>query len=95
METTTTTLSTSAAGLQTNQAQIIPYRSEYGGCKSWIDLAEPVSIASTVPVLNDTTYTHLVAEIRRIVGNCYAPSILRTIYAELGKKAMFVTVTTH
>ena len=57
------------------QAQIIPYRSEYGGCKSWIDLAEPISIANAVPVLNDATYTHLVAEIRGIVGNCYASSI--------------------
>jgi len=35
------------------QAQIIPYRSEYGGCKSWIDLAEPISITDAVPVLND------------------------------------------
>lgn len=57
------------------QVQIIPYRSEYGGCKSWIDLAEPISIANAVPVLNDAAYTHLVAEIRGIVGNCYAPSI--------------------
>lgn len=57
------------------QAQIIPYRSEYGGCKSWIDLAEPISIANAVPVLNDAAYTHLVAEIRGIVGNCYVPSI--------------------
>jgi hypothetical protein len=57
------------------QAQIIPYRSEYGGCKSWIDLAEPISIANAAPVLNDAAYTHLVAEIRGIVGNSYASSI--------------------
>lgn len=57
------------------KAQIIPYRSEYGGCKSWIDFAEPISIANAVPVLNDAVYTHLVAEIRGIVGNCYTPSI--------------------
>jgi len=55
------------------QAQIIPYRSEYGGCKSWIDLAEPISIADAVPVLSDATYASLVAQIRAIVGNnCYA-----------------------
>jgi hypothetical protein len=55
------------------QAQIIPYRSEYGGCKSWIDLAEPISIADVVPVLSDATYASLVAQIRGIVGNnCYA-----------------------
>jgi hypothetical protein len=57
-------------------AQIIPYRSEYGGCKSWIDLVEPISLADTVPVLNDAAYTQMVAEIRGIVGpNRYAPSI--------------------
>jgi len=39
------------------QAQIIPYRSEYGGCKSWIDLAEPISITDAVPVLNDALHS--------------------------------------
>lgn len=58
------------------QAQVIPYRSEYGGCKSWIDLAEPIAIEDAVPVLNDAAYTQLVAEIRGIIGKkCYAPSI--------------------
>jgi len=58
------------------QAQIIPYRSEYGGCKSWIDLAEPISIENAVPVLNDAAYTQLVAEIHGIVEkNCYASSV--------------------
>jgi len=49
METASTAVYTSAADLQTSQAQIIPYRSEYGGCKSWIDLAEPISIENAVP----------------------------------------------
>lgn len=58
------------------QAQIIPYHSEYGGCKSWIDLAGFISITDALPVLSDTAYTHLVAEIRGIIGNnSYAPSI--------------------
>lgn len=58
------------------QAQVIPYRSEFGGCKSWIDLAEPIAIDDAVPVLNDAAYSQLVAEIRGIIGNnCYAPSI--------------------
>lgn len=58
------------------QPQIIPYRSEYGGCKSWIDLAESISIVGAVPVLSDTAYTSLVAQIRGIIENsCYAPSI--------------------
>src|SRR4028118_1046913 len=58
------------------QPQIIPYRSEYGGCRSWIDLAEPISIENAVPVLNDAAYTQLVAEIHGIVkNNCYASSV--------------------
>ena len=58
------------------QAQIIPYRSEYGGCKSWIDLAGFISITDALPVLSDAAYTGLVAEIRGIIGNnSYAPLI--------------------
>lgn len=58
------------------QAQVIPYCSEYGGCKSWIDLAESISIVGAVPVLSDAAYTSLVAEIRGIVGNsCYVSSL--------------------
>lgn len=56
------------------QVQMIPYCSEYGGCKSWIELAEPVSLDDTQPVLNNTTYADLVAEIRQIIGNkSYVP----------------------
>lgn len=48
----------------------IPYRSEYGGCRSWIDLAQPISIDGIVPVLNDEEYTKQTNEIRQIViGN--------------------------
>ncbi len=48
------------------QTHLIPYRSEYGGCKSWIDLAEPISIEG-VPVLDDVAYTQVVDKIRRVV----------------------------
>ena len=58
------------------QVQTILYRSEYGGCKSWIDLAEEIAIDDAVPVLSDAEYTQLVAEIRGIIANkCYAPSV--------------------
>lgn len=53
------------------QTQIIAYRSEYGGCKSWIDLAEPISIAGAEPVINDAAYLQLVNEIRGIVGQVH------------------------
>jgi hypothetical protein len=53
------------------QAQLISYRPEYGGCKSWIDLAEPISTENAVPVLDDQKYSQLVNEIRQI---CQQPS---------------------
>lgn len=49
------------------QVQIILYRAAYGGCKSWIDLAEPISLDGMTPVLSDEQYAQQVAEIRAIV----------------------------
>jgi hypothetical protein len=49
------------------QAQIIPYRAEYGGCKSWIDLAEPITLNGMAPVLSDEQYAQQVVEIRAII----------------------------
>lgn len=58
------------------EPQIIPYRPEYGGCKSWIDLAEVISITDAAPVLDDAAYKRLVAEIHGTVGNnCHTPSV--------------------
>ncbi|BAY10535.1 DUF1802 family protein [Calothrix sp. NIES-2098] len=55
--------------------QEIPYRTEYGGCKSWIDLAQPINIQGAEPALSEASYQQLVAEIRDIVGDrLYAPS---------------------
>lgn len=48
------------------RVQLIPYRSDYGGCKSWIELAEPISIEDAVPVIDDTHYSQLVNQIRQI-----------------------------
>ncbi len=50
------------------EAQVTSYRQEYGGCKSWIDLTEPISIEGVQPVLDDEAYTKNVDEICRIVG---------------------------
>lgn len=49
------------------QAQTIPYRSEYGGCRSWIELAEPIRTDESVPVLNETEYANQITEIRRVI----------------------------
>lgn len=58
------------------QEYMIPYRSEYGGCKSWIDLAEPIEIDNLVTVLSDAEYSQTVANIREIIKNSYSvPSL--------------------
>ncbi len=54
---------------QLPQAQEIPYRGEYGGCKSWIDIESPLQLQGSTPVLSDSYYQELVAEIHRVVSN--------------------------
>jgi hypothetical protein len=51
------------------QPQEIPYLSQYGGCKSWIDLNEQISLTGAEPVLSDAAYTQLVETIRGIIGD--------------------------
>lgn len=51
------------------QPQFVPYQPEYGGCKSWIDLIEQVSIADAVPVLSDTDYIKQATAIRAAIAN--------------------------
>lgn len=47
---------------------MIAYQQEYGGCRSWIDLVESISIQDMKPVLNDAEYSKLVQEIIAIVN---------------------------
>lgn len=51
------------------QEHVIPYRAEYGGCKSWIDLAEPISLDGMMPALSDDEYEQQVAAVKSIVEN--------------------------
>lgn len=51
------------------QVSEIPYLPEYGGCKSWIDLSEPISFKGAVPVLSDAEYAQQVAAIQHIVAD--------------------------
>ncbi|MEW6491549.1 MAG: DUF1802 family protein [Cyanobacteriota bacterium] len=60
---------------QLPQPQFIPYRPEYGGCRSWIDLAEPISIEGVVPVLDDTTYREQVGQIRNLLAASGHPDL--------------------
>ncbi|GAB4545093.1 MAG: DUF1802 family protein [Pleurocapsa sp.] len=50
------------------QPQIIPYNNAYGGCKSWLDLVESISLDGLTPVLDDASYQQQVTEIMDIVG---------------------------
>ncbi len=49
--------------------QVIDYRSQYGGCTSWIDLTSAINVDNTQPVFEEDTYHQLSTEIRCIVGN--------------------------
>ncbi len=46
-----------------SQSINIPYDKSYGGCKSWINLVEPISTLDKSPVLDDISYQNLVREI--------------------------------
>jgi hypothetical protein len=39
----------------------LPYSEAYGGCKSWIELEEPVSVAGARPALSDEDFERLVS----------------------------------
>ena len=52
----------------------IPYRQEYGGCKSWIDLEEPISLEGSVPVLDDAEYKQRVKAIQQVVEGAFSHS---------------------
>lgn len=47
----------------------ISYQQEYGGCRSWIDLIEPISIQDIIPVLTDVEYSTQVREIKQIINS--------------------------
>ncbi|MBS13686.1 MAG: hypothetical protein CME19_19055 [Gemmatimonadetes bacterium] len=38
-------------------------RPEYGGCRSWVDLFEPVDVDGMIPVLDDKTFGRLRADV--------------------------------
>jgi hypothetical protein len=47
----------------------IQYISEYGGCRSWIDLASPISLEGSEAVLSDGEYIARSHEIRNLMAN--------------------------
>lgn len=49
------------------QPKIIPYSEKYGGCQSWIDLLDPISLEASVPVLDENNYNRQVEKIRGFI----------------------------
>lgn len=45
----------------------LPYQESYGGCKSWIGLEKPVSIALARPALDDTEFERLVQPVLEVL----------------------------
>jgi hypothetical protein len=52
------------------QPLIIPYNDAYGGCKSWIDLVEPITdtVISAIPAIDDLLYSQMVQKIKNAVS---------------------------
>jgi hypothetical protein len=50
-----------------SQPQIVSYSQEYGGCKSWIELLQSVSLEGSIPVFDEFQYERQVEEFRKIV----------------------------
>lgn len=51
-----------------SRPQILPYRHAYGGCKSWIELAEPIATDNLTPVLEDREYERQVSAIKSAIA---------------------------
>jgi len=47
----------------------LPYRDEYGGCKSWIELSETVSVEGVQPPLSGEEFDKLVAPALEVLRN--------------------------
>jgi len=50
------------------QPAIIPYNEAYKGCKSWLDLVEPISLQNLTPVLSERSYNRQIAAIENLVN---------------------------
>jgi hypothetical protein len=47
----------------------LPYRDEYGGCRSWIELQEPVSVEGARAALSDEEFARSVAPALGVLGS--------------------------
>jgi hypothetical protein len=53
------------------QPQVIPYDNAYAGCKSWIDLIQPISTDQLIPVMENEQYNQKIAQIKEFVITDY------------------------
>ena len=53
-----------------SQPHILPLLKRYGGCRSWVDLAEPLSTTGATPVLSEAAFAERVHEIRERLSAC-------------------------
>lgn len=51
------------------QAQTIPYRSTYGGCKSWIELESSLTATTASPVLSEAEFLRQVEQVQQALGS--------------------------
>ena len=49
--------------------QLVTYHRRYGGCKSWIDLNESISLEAAKPALSENVYSQLINQICKIIGD--------------------------
>lgn len=49
---------------------LIPYNSKYGGCKSWINLEQSITLDWQNPVMGESDYLNQVSSIRQILNKC-------------------------
>jgi hypothetical protein len=49
------------------QAKILPFRPEYGGCRSWLDFPEPISLEDSIPAMADSNYGQQVTAIHQLI----------------------------
>ena len=50
------------------EPQTVPYLPGYGGCKSWVELSEGVSLSHLTPVLTEEDFRSKVGEVKAALG---------------------------
>jgi hypothetical protein len=54
------------------RATKLAMRPEFGGCKSWLRLEEPIAVADARPVLDDVAFAEQLGAVRRALGRTTA-----------------------